>query len=43
MIGCQSGGHGMKDAEIEDFLEGFKQPTYFGMRVNGGRVPVWSS
>jgi hypothetical protein len=31
------------EAEIEDFLEGFKQPTYRGMRVNGVRVPVWSS
>ena len=30
-------------AEIEDFLEGFKQPTYRGIRVNGVRVPVWSS
>jgi hypothetical protein len=32
----------MKDAEIEaeteDFLEGFNQPTYRGMRVNGVRV-----
>jgi hypothetical protein len=25
----------MRDAEIEDFIEGFKQPTYRGMRVNG--------
>ena len=24
--------------EIEDFLEGFNQPTYRGMRVNGQRV-----
>jgi hypothetical protein len=22
--------------EIEDYLEGFNQPTYRGMRVNGG-------
>jgi hypothetical protein len=29
--------------EIEDFIEGFNQPTYRGMRVNGQRVPVWSS
>jgi hypothetical protein len=29
--------------EIEDFLEGFKQPTYRGMRVNGVRVATWSS
>jgi hypothetical protein len=32
----------MKDAEIGaeigDFLEGFNQPTYRGMRVNGARV-----
>ena len=31
------------EAEIEDFLEGFKQPTYRGMRINGERVPVRSS
>jgi hypothetical protein len=30
-------------AEIEDFLEGFNQPTYRGMRVNGVRVAEWSS
>jgi hypothetical protein len=29
-------------AEIEDF-EGFNQPTYRGMRVNGQRVATWSS
>ena len=23
-------------AEIEDFIEGFNQPTYRGMRINGG-------
>ena len=32
-----------KDAEIEDFLEGFNQPTYRGMRINGVRVATWSS
>ena len=27
-------------AEIEDFLEGFNQPTYRGMRINGrGSLP----
>jgi hypothetical protein len=31
------------NAEIEDFLEGFNQPTYRGMRVNGVRVATWSS
>jgi len=31
------------NAEIEDFLEGFNQPTYRGMWVNGQRVATWSS
>jgi hypothetical protein len=31
------------EAEIEDFLKGFNQPTYRGMRVNGVRVATWSS
>jgi hypothetical protein len=30
-------------AEIEDFIEGFNQPTYRCMRVNGVRVATWSS
>jgi hypothetical protein len=30
-------------AEIEDFHEGFNQPTYRGMRINGQRVATWSS
>ena len=30
-------------AEIEDFLEGFNQPTYRGMRVNRQRIATWSS
>jgi hypothetical protein len=38
-----SGTDAEMKAEIEDFLEGFNQPTYRGMRVNGERVPVWSS
>ena len=29
------------EAEIEDFVEGFKQPAYRGMRVDGQRVSVW--
>jgi hypothetical protein len=33
---------GDRDAEIEDFIEGFNQPTYRGMRVNGQRVATWS-
>jgi hypothetical protein len=31
------------NAEIEDFLEGFNQPTYRGMRINGQRGATWSS
>jgi hypothetical protein len=31
------------EAEIEDFLEGFNQPTYRGMRINGVRVATWST
>jgi hypothetical protein len=34
---------GDRDAEIEDFIEGFNQPTYRGMRINGQRVATWSS
>ena len=30
-------------AEIEDFIEGFNQPTYRAMRINGQRVAAWSS
>jgi hypothetical protein len=30
-------------AEIEDYLEGFNQSTYRGMRINGQRVATWSS
>jgi hypothetical protein len=30
-------------AEIEDFIEGFNQPTYRGLRINGRRVATWSS
>jgi hypothetical protein len=31
------------NAEIEDFIEGFNQPTYRGMRINGVRVATLSS
>jgi hypothetical protein len=30
-------------AEIEDFLGGFNQPTYRGLRINGVRVATGSS
>jgi hypothetical protein len=30
-------------AEIEDFIEGFNQPTYRGRRINGVRVHTWST
>jgi hypothetical protein len=29
--------------EIEDFIEGFNQPTWRGMRIDGQRVSTWSS
>jgi hypothetical protein len=33
-------------AEIEDFIKGFNQPTFRGIRVNGGQgrylvLPAW--
>ena len=47
MMDVDQSAKAMKDAkmeaEIEDFLEGFKQPTYRGMRVNAVRVATWSS
>jgi hypothetical protein len=43
MMDVDQAAKAMKEAEIEDFIEGFKQPTYRGTRVNGERVPVWSS
>jgi hypothetical protein len=33
----------MKNAETENFLEGFNQPTKRDMRVNEMRVATWSS
>jgi hypothetical protein len=43
MMDVDQAAKAMKDAEIEDFLEGFNQPTYHGMRVNGVRVATWLS
>jgi hypothetical protein len=43
MMDVDQAAKAMKDAEIEDFLEGFNQPTYRGMSINSQRVPVWSS
>jgi hypothetical protein len=40
---AQATTEGEIEAEIEDFLEAFNQPTYRGMRVNGVRVATWSS
>jgi hypothetical protein len=33
----------LRPPAAEDFLEGFNQPTYRGMRINGQRVAMWSS
>ena len=43
MMDVDQSAKAMKEAEIKDFLEGFRQPTYRGMRVNGERVATWSS
>jgi hypothetical protein len=43
MMDVDQAAQAMKEGEIEDFLEGFNQPTYRGMRVNGVRVASWSS
>jgi hypothetical protein len=43
MMDTDQAAKAMRDAEIEDFIDGFKQPTYRDMRVNGERVPVWQS
>ena len=43
MMDIEQAAQALGDAEIEDFLEGFNQPTHRGMRVNGVRVATWSS
>jgi hypothetical protein len=49
MMDVDQSGKAMRDAEmeveIEDFLEGFNQPTCRGMRINGVRVraQTWPS
>jgi hypothetical protein len=46
-VTARLGGQGHADeemlAEIEDLIEGFNQPTYRGLRINGVRVATWSS
>ena len=42
MMDVDQAARAIRDAEIEDFLEGFNQPTYRGMRINGQRVTTWS-
>ena len=43
MMDIDQAAKAIREAEIEDFIEGFNQPTYRGMRVNGQRVATWSS
>ena len=47
MMDIDQAARAMRDeemqAEIEDFIEGFNQPTYRGMRINDQRVATWSS
>jgi hypothetical protein len=43
MMDVDQAAQAISDAEIEDFLEGFNQPTYRGMRINGQRGATWPS
>jgi hypothetical protein len=43
MTDIDQAAQALGDAEIEDYLRGFNQPTYREMRVNGVRVATWSS
>ena len=43
MMDIDQAAQAIREAEIEDFLEGFNQPHYRGMRINGVRVATWSS
>jgi hypothetical protein len=43
MMDVDQAAQALGDAEIEDYIEGFNQPTYRGMRINGQRVATWSS
>jgi hypothetical protein len=43
MTDIDQAAQALGDVEIEDFLEGFNQPTYRGMRINGVRAATWSS
>jgi hypothetical protein len=47
MMDIDQAAQAMRDEEmlqeIEDFIEGFNQPTYRGMRINGVRAHTWSS
>jgi hypothetical protein len=38
MMDIDQAAQAISDAEIEDFIEGFNQPTYRGMRIDGVRV-----
>jgi hypothetical protein len=43
MTDIDQAAQALGDAEIEDYLRRFNQPTYREMRVNGVRVATWSS
>jgi hypothetical protein len=43
MMAIDQAAKAIRDAEIEDFIEGVNQPTFRGMRINGVRAHTWSS
>jgi hypothetical protein len=43
MMDIDQEAQAIRDAEIEHFTEGFNQPTFRGIRVDGQRVATWSS
>jgi hypothetical protein len=46
MMDVDQAAKAMRDEEMLaeiDFLEGFNQPTFRGMRIDGQRVATWSS
>jgi hypothetical protein len=43
MMDFDQAAQAIGDAEIDDFIEGFNQPAYRGMRINGQRVATRSS
>jgi hypothetical protein len=43
MMDVDQAAQAMRDEEMLQEIEGFNQPTYRGMRINGQRIATWSS